>query len=348
VHVPEPMALLAAAAYALLSPFFGAAPLTTNLKSGIRNLKSAGFTRVELLVVITIIGSLIALLLPAVQAAREAARRLQCGNNFKQVGLALHNYHTVKGCFPVGMFDATTKSGDPAWWGWSVYLLPYLEQQGVYDMIDFGATAAQGGYFAAGKNQQSCAIPISAYLCPSDPQAGELAWVNNGPYYHGPDPDDDAALTDMCGVADSAEWTVNGYDPKGFPQVDGVFGAYEPCTIALIRDGTSNTLAVGEVTGKGSGTRRGELWVTYNLLDTLDGINGLHTVPGGTYPDGYVGCYSSGFASFHPGGCNFVLADGSVHFLSQNMSSGPMPAGQPPSVLHALTTRAGDEPVLLP
>ena len=93
----------------------------------------------ELLVVITIIGILIALLLPAVQAAREAARRMQCINNFKQVGLALHNYHAVKGSFPPGNFETTTKYPNaPGAFSWSVYLLPYVEQQAVYDLYTFG------------------------------------------------------------------------------------------------------------------------------------------------------------------------------------------------------------------
>ena len=98
----------------------------------------------ELLVVITIIGILIALLLPAVQAAREAARRMQCSNNFKQVGLALHNYHSVKGCFPPGEYYVyPTPSNGIFCFGWSAYILPYLEQEALYNNIDFGG---QWGY----------------------------------------------------------------------------------------------------------------------------------------------------------------------------------------------------------
>ena len=105
-----------------------------------------GFTLVELLIVIAIIGILIALLLPAVQAAREAARRAQCAGNFKQVGVALHNYHSAHETFPAGYIQLDPRR-DPACgpvarsfyngWGWGTFLLPFLEQQQVYDMIDF-------------------------------------------------------------------------------------------------------------------------------------------------------------------------------------------------------------------
>jgi len=295
---------------------------------------SAGFTLVELLVVITIIGILIALLLPAVQAAREAARRMQCGNNFKQVGLALHNYHTAKGCFPPGMLN--WGNGPYGWWSWSAYLLPYVEQQGVYDMITFDDTGYCGPDGSMSSNRRSCAAVIRAYVCPSDPQAGELVYAWSGSPSNGPDPQDNCALTNMCGVSDSVLWvdSPSWGNPKKYPSdVDGVFGLNGCCTIADIRDGTSNTLMVGEVAGKGPGTRRGDMWVSWNLLSTQDGINGPFTVPGGTYPPDNQGWLRyTGFASFHPGGCNFAMADGSVSFLSQNIVD---------AVRKALTTRDG-------
>jgi prepilin-type N-terminal cleavage/methylation domain-containing protein/prepilin-type processing-associated H-X9-DG protein len=305
-----------------------------NQKSEIRNQKSTAFTLVELLVVITIIGILIALLLPAVQAAREAARRIQCSNNFKQVGLALHGYHAAKECFPPGIFDpraTNAKPNTPRYWGWSVYILPYLEQEGVYEMVDFGRD-----YAATEKNRVANATQISAYLCPSDPAKGELIDTFSG-VWPGHPPLEDSAMTSMAGVADSIRtWVLSTWVPFAYPLVDGVFGANQPCRIADVTDGTSNTLMVGEVTAEGKGTHNGFFWSSASLASTYDGINGQFTTPGGTYPTpAHGGFYASGFASFHPGGCNFVMADGSVTFLSQNIDQS---TGH--NVLASLTTRA--------
>jgi prepilin-type N-terminal cleavage/methylation domain-containing protein len=296
-------------------------------KSEIGYSNSHGFTLVELLVVITIIGILIALLLPAVQAAREAARRMQCANNFKQVGVGMHNYHATKGCFPPGILSF-------GYWSWSAYLLPYIEQQGVYDMITFNGTGYAGPSNQQSNNRLSCAKFIGAYACPSDPQARELVYAWSSPPFNGPTDEDCCAFSSMCGVSDSVLW-VNSLSwgwPKGFPKdVDGIFGVDGSCTVADIKDGTSNTLMVGEVTGKGPGTRRGDMWVSWNLLSTQDGISGLNTAIGGDYPADSVGWMRyTGFSSFHPGGCHFLLADGSTHFLSQNIAQ---------NLLAALTTR---------
>ncbi len=289
-----------------------------------------GFTLVELLVVIAIIGILVALLLPAVQAARAAARKTQCSNNFKQVGVALHNYESSRKSLPMGMLD------HGGFWGWSTHILPYIEEQGIYDMY----TLKVGSYWSGppSRNREASKSWISAYLCPDDPQAQPSS--GNGIPISSATPNEFAALGNMCGVSDSVEWmTPNNTRPRKFPEVDGVFGANDSCEMAKIVDGTSKTLAVGEAAGGGDGSKVGNFWATWNLKDTIEGINGPKTAVGGKYPSDAAGpgtaSDSAGFSSWHSGGCHFVLADGSVHFVSQDIAQ---------SVLAALTTRNGPSP----
>lgn len=149
-------------------------------------------------------------------------------------------------------------------------------------------------------------------------------------------------MTNMVGVADSDDWlgpsNACGICPKDFPTVDGIMGGNFPCTIADIKDGTSNTLMIGEVTGGPKGSYLGWLWMGENLGGMRFGINGIYTEIGGHFPgSGYpfppgVTQWNAGFSSYHPGGCHFLLADGSVQFLSQNINQ---------NLLTALTTRDG-------
>ena len=304
-----------------------------------RSRTARGFTLIELLVVITIIGILMSLLLPAVQQIRETARRLQCANNFKQVGLALLNYETTHQRLPPGMINWDGRWGpscgprpsQPSMydgWGWATHILPNLEQGALYDSIDFN-----GWYYTNGQNFTAGGTPIDIYLCPSDPQAGERVVVTfRG--FNGPTEEDDMAYVSMAGVSDSENWNCEGnIGAVQWKLVDGAFGERQGATIASFRDGASNTLLVGEVTGEGSGSRQGHFWCTWNLLDTADGINGPATAVGGEWPQfPYNAMRWTGFASWHPGGCNFVMVDGSVHFFSENID---------PLTLRALTTRAG-------
>jgi prepilin-type processing-associated H-X9-DG protein len=247
------------------------------------------------------------------------------------VGVALHNHISTQKELPYGMLD------NGGFWGWSMYLLPYMEEQAVYDLY----TIKAGNYWSGppSRNREASKTWISAFLCPNDPQAHGQSEANGIPISTAT-PNELAALSNMCGVSDSVEWmTPNNSRPRRFPEADGVFGANESCGIAKIVDGTSKTLAVGEAAGGGEGSKVGNFWATWNLKDTSEGINGPHTAPGGKYPSDAAGpgtaSDSAGFSSWHPGACHFLLADGSVHFVSENIAQ---------VVLAALTTRNGPSP----
>ena len=204
-----------------------------------RSRSRTGFTLIELLVVIAIIAVLIALLLPAVQSAREAARRAQCTNNLKQIGLAMHNYHTAFNSFPLGV-SASNNTWNPAhcgcsalitWNGWSVHsmLLPYLEAVPVYNAINFAfdpLVCQSGGKW----NNTAFLTVIPGFLCPSDPFSGKkTGFINNY----------------CASIGTSIGWP-QGYGPPNLASSIGVF-AYQQCYgISDITDGSSNTVAWSE------------------------------------------------------------------------------------------------------
>jgi prepilin-type N-terminal cleavage/methylation domain-containing protein/prepilin-type processing-associated H-X9-DG protein len=289
--------------------------------------RRGGFPLVELLVVITIIGILIALLLPAVQAAREAARRMQCANNFKQAALGLHNHESQHGAFPVGIdiygsshpcSVPTGISGDKHGFSWSAFILPYIEQQGIGDQVDFTKYYYDG--FSAPTLTNNFTLSknfISACVCPSDPKGRELVAVITAGA-------DDMAKTNILGVADSEDYTCDGSYPKW--NADGVLCHHFPVRIADIADGTSNTLLLGEAIPNTEVARAGAFWMSWAVCDTHNGINHPLRVPTTTPWD----AVNNGFASYHPGGCHFAMADGSVQFLGEAISQ---------AVLRSLTTK---------
>jgi len=305
--------------------------------------KPNGFTLIELLVVITIIGILVGLLMPAVQAARESGRMTTCLNRYRQVALAMNAYHEANGTFPAGMevwdsrwpSDKKPEGSQHQGFGWAAHILNFVEQKPLFDAIDFS------GWYSSEQNRKYGGMTLELFLCPSDTQGGEMVGCCSG-WQNGPDPLDDLGMTNMAAVADSDDWTYNGIAAKSLSDCNGITGNLYGAPSAIIRDGLSNTLLIGEVTGAGPGTHKAFMWATWNLLDTKDGINGPFTMPGGSWASDessagtYTGFRDTGFSSFHPGGCHFARADGSAQFFNETI---------PYHLLQALTTRDGGEAV---
>ena len=316
--------------------------------------RDRGFTLVELLVVIAIIGVLIALLLPAVQAARATARRSTCKNNFKQIGLALHNYESTVKSFPPGMLRV------PDYWAWSwgAYVLPFMEEGNIWDQID----PTRGGTFPLAETNNFFVVGnrIETYICPSSPN--DRAWVDccsglsGDPALGAIGENDDLRQSNMAGVSDHR---ANGVTSTGFnrpessiPRDDGSGMLFLNVALEFqhVTDGTSNTLFVGEITSGlsvhptfGAGWI-GHMWGSWNCQSTQHGVNGPGTVPGGRNDaiDPLGGDQARhqeywsevGFSSFHIGGAHFTMVDASVQFLSENIDQ---------FVLEGLTTRSGGE-----
>jgi prepilin-type N-terminal cleavage/methylation domain-containing protein/prepilin-type processing-associated H-X9-DG protein len=304
---------------------------------------STGFTLVELLVVIAIIGILIALLLPAVQAAREAARRSQCTNNMKQIGIALHNYHDTHGRFPPRAVFGNGKTATPQQpyhHTWLTAILPFMEQGALYDSTDMDAPAF---------GQPIMSTLVAGLMCPTDDASGDgvkpaplnMSWTN---YV----------------VPTAWDWNLleaRIVGPPWVPQAsrsDGIFMSNKSKKMKDVKDGTSNTILAAEVTYSGwnggtnqqcgSGSPRA-------ANDPLPRSAFIASEPGGTLttmflkPDGsggMAGWWPSGAAGQrfwapsymlhvglkvtwtsaggpHPGVTNIVLADGSVRGLADNI-----------------------------
>lgn len=309
-----------------------------------------GFTLVELLVVIAIIGLLVALLLPAVNAAREAARRVTCVNKFKQAGLALLNYESALQTFPPGMKHWDARFGNPTngscapapdpairGFSWSTYILPYLEEQARYELLDFEKVGGYADRADNGNGTSNFAVSgeiLEFYVCPSDDQGTEQVRCCSAAQ-NGTHPDEDMGRTNMAGVADSLEWQCSAAGGKHFHASNGFFGNVEGAETRRIVDGLSKTIVLAEVLGAGQDSHLGHFWSNWNIIDTRDGINGPFTITGGQWDDtGKHGMRNTGAASRHPGGANFAMGDGHVEFLAETIS---------PEVFEQMTTRDSQE-----
>jgi prepilin-type N-terminal cleavage/methylation domain-containing protein/prepilin-type processing-associated H-X9-DG protein len=312
-----------------------------------RTPQSTGFTLIEVLVVITIVGLLIALLLPAIQAAREGARRVQCQNNLKQIGLALNQYHDAWHVFPAAYlpyFSFINNDELGAGLAWGVRILPYLEQQALYNTVNFNFLIDSGQTTALSSS-------LTVYLCPSAGGGEKPIEIAPSVWLNGPAP---AQYVASAGWIDSTHIDAGRQIPG-----TGVFFPNGHVAIVDIIDGTSTTLMVGErsrnvadaiwsmVSGNsrlsGSFCTKGT-WSVQSCVSDIFLVIGRtgpsSDIVSGDIPQGATpnarGAGADGFWSHHPGGCSFLFGDGSVRFVKETVTAG---------VFQALATRGGGEAI---
>jgi prepilin-type N-terminal cleavage/methylation domain-containing protein/prepilin-type processing-associated H-X9-DG protein len=285
----------------------------------------SGFTLVEVLVVVSVIGILVALLLPAVQAARESARGIQCAGNLKQLTLACHNYADVYGTLPIGiprMYDP-----DPAlnFFGESqsilVSTLGQLDQQPLYNAVNFSRSifaSANATIFGAG---------LEVLWCPSDPS---IRMEVEYPLFEDPFQEKIrfSSYAGCTGIwyANLSSYPADPLNPARLCQINGLFTADRSIRFAEITDGTSQTMlwserAHGLLTG--DDLRFWHWWADSVSVDTrfwtIFPLNPFRKIP--DTPETYSSAYTSSASSFHPNGAHFAFADGSVRFVNDSINS---------------------------
>ena len=310
------------------------------------NRRASAFTLIELLVVIAIIGILIALLLPAVQAAREEARRIKCSNNLKQIALGVLNYENQFGTFPISI--PQDECGDSSYQGsgmsWMVGILPFVEEQWRFDALNLDGRVREGRGILNAENREIIRKTIPLYLCPSDSSGGLIR--NDVWYYVSGVP---FSTMNYAGVL--GPHTVEAYGTSTFGGLTycnnmcvrklrsctGCFWRHTclaPVTLTSFRDGTSNTIIVGEVVPEIDPFK---VWALANGSHSFTSIPLNYVEPANVgkwaYPD------HMGFHSRHSGGAHFACADGHVSFISETIDH---------EVYRGLSTRRGGEVVQPP
>jgi prepilin-type N-terminal cleavage/methylation domain-containing protein/prepilin-type processing-associated H-X9-DG protein len=315
------------------------------------------FTLIELLVVIAIIGTLVGLLLPAVQKVRESASRMQCANNLKQLALAVHNFHSARGKFPANSLYTYDPTGPN--WSWLAHILPDIEQNNLYTQANIGGTPPNN----INQSLPQIAQRVKTFLCPSDPSAfqgpvsypsnfdmydpalgpltyevtcyrgnigsnwgggppGSSLWWGTDPQWCNPDPNNTNPGTtyDGCANGNGVIWENN-----------------NPINILNVTDGSSKTIMIGEaLTGKDY--QNAWCHMDNAIATCAYSPNAKNPITGKDYPpDQWWNRYA--FTSAHPGGAQFAMTDGSVQFISDAI---------PLALFRALGTRALGEVAELP
>jgi len=361
-----------------------------------------GFTLIELLVVMAIIAVLIALLLPAVQSAREAARRAQCTNNLKQIGIAIHNYISTNNTLPIGSVYERLNPVDcnPSKWinlvGWSLFeqILNYTEQQSIYNAINFNLSPGghnYNGVDAGAANYTAMSAKVASFVCPSDTGFTPLTYGTAGSSSVSTNGYAQCSYAGMSGTYDIWDFTCGVCPPLAggscqggvYPNNDGVFYKDYAVQLESITDGTSNTIAVGEFARFKNDPDQvanqwnralflqsaysATTWRPFCMASSAPKINApfqpnnltTYNPNNWLWPTGDADswCFSNngvyalmlgqfGFRSQHPGGANFLFADGSVHFLKETIDMGnPVYSSTLANkgVYRNLSTRAGGE-----
>ena len=290
------------------------------------------FSLVELIVVVAIIGILISLLLPAIQHARESARRMSCSNNLHQIGVALHSYHQAQKRLPPGWLVVDLSAPDAAsqdstGWGWSAMLLPFIEQA----PLDDGFVDTRLG-IDDDRNKFSRTTPIAVFRCPSDTNQG--VFTLTGTNRCGGSPLTDLATADYVGVTarSSREVPIAYCASVPWSSDEAVFTFTQSATLRDITDGISQTVVVGERScGPFPSAWAGALPEGEHARARVLGL--MDSPP---QPAAAIGRENVEFGSYHPAGSQFLLADGSVRMVDVEID---------PALFKAICTRGGGETV---